>query len=121
PRRRDRLSVPAATALPRQAQRARVSRDHGGARRRAARRAARRPGRADVRERPESLEAVSRATSLRDVALYLRGRLHHRLSPLANVRDRTPPVVPAPIAEVIRGVRTPQALSRLLGARWHPG
>src|SRR5207253_5639145 len=110
----------AAAALPRQAQRARVSRDHGGARRRAARRAARRPGRADVRERPESPEAVSRATSLRDVALYLRGRLNTRLSQLANARDRTPPVVPTPIDEVIRGVRTPQALSRLLEGRSNP-
>jgi len=63
---------------------------------------------------------VSRATSLRDVALYLRGRLNTRLSQLANARDRTPPVVPAPIDEVIRGVRTPQALSRLLEGRSNP-
>jgi len=52
--------------------------------------------------------------------LYLRGRLNTRLSQLANARDRTPPVVPAPIDEVIRGVRTPQALSRLLEGRSNP-
>jgi hypothetical protein len=62
---------------------------------------------------------VSR-TSLRDVGLYLRGRLIKRLTQLANARDRTPPVVPAPIPEVIRGVRTPQALSRLLEGRSNP-
>jgi Peptidase family M28 len=63
---------------------------------------------------------VSRGTSLRDVALYLRGRLNTRLSQLANARDRTPPVVPASIDEVIRGVRTPQALARLLEGRPNP-
>jgi len=63
---------------------------------------------------------VSRGTSLRDVALYLRGRLNTRLSQLANARDRTPPVVPAPIDEVIQGVRTPQALTRLLEGRSNP-
>src|SRR5262249_32356284 len=114
--RRDRLSVPAAAAPPRQAQRARVSRDHRGARRRAARRAPRRPGRANVRQRAASLVFVSGA-ALRDVALYLRGKLIKRLTQLANARDRTPPVVPAPIDDVIRGVRTPQALSRLLEGR----
>ena len=55
--------------------------------------------------------------ALRNVALYLRGKLIKRLTQLANARDRTPPVVPAPIDEVIRGVRTPQALSRLLEGR----
>jgi len=63
---------------------------------------------------------VSRGISLRDVALSLRGRLTKRLTQLANARDRTPPVVPAPIDEVIRGVRTPQALSRLLEGRSNP-
>jgi len=63
---------------------------------------------------------VSRSVSLRDVAFYLRGRLNTRLAQLANARDRTPPVVPAPIDEVIRGVRTPQALSRLLEGRPNP-
>ena len=63
---------------------------------------------------------MSRGTSLRDVALYLRGRLNTRLSQLANARDRTPPVVPAPIDEVIQGVRTPQALTRLLEGRSNP-
>jgi hypothetical protein len=55
--------------------------------------------------------------ALRDVALYLRGKLIKRLTRLANARDRTPPVAPAPIDDVIRGVRTPQALSRLLEGR----
>ncbi len=63
---------------------------------------------------------MSRGISLRDVALSLRGRLTKRLTQLANARDRTPPVVPAPIDEVIRGVRTPQALSRLLEGRSNP-
>ena len=63
---------------------------------------------------------MSRGISLRDVALSLRGRLTKRLTQLATARDRTPPVVPAPIDEVIRGVRTPQALSRLLEGRSNP-
>ena len=60
---------------------------------------------------------MSRGLSLRDVALYLRGRLDTRLSQLANARDRTPPVVPPPVDEVIGGGRTTQALSRLLEGR----
>lgn len=55
--------------------------------------------------------------SLRDVAFYLRGRLTRQLTRLANARDRTPPVVPLPFGEVIRGARAPLALSRLLEGR----
>jgi Peptidase family M28 len=59
---------------------------------------------------------VSRG-SLRDVAFHLRGRLTRQLTRLANARDRTPPVVPLPLGEVIRGARAPLALSRLLEGR----
>jgi peptidase M28-like protein len=60
---------------------------------------------------------VSRGGSLRDVAFYLRGRLTRQLTRLANARDRTPPVVPLPLGEVIRGARAPLELSRLLEGR----
>jgi hypothetical protein len=60
---------------------------------------------------------VSRGGSLRDVAFYLRGRLTTQLTRLANARDRTPPVVPLPLDEVIHGARAPLALSRLLEGR----
>jgi hypothetical protein len=60
---------------------------------------------------------VSGAATLRDVVLYLRGQLNTRLSQLINSRDRTPRAVPPPVDEVIRGGRTPQALSRLLEGR----
>src|SRR5262249_61747484 len=108
---------PPAPAPPGQAQRARLSGDHGRARRRAARRAARRSGGAHVRERSGALRAVSRRFAARDVALYLQRRLIRRLSRLAAARDRTPPVVPLSVDEVIRGSRTPLALVRLLEGR----
>jgi hypothetical protein len=60
---------------------------------------------------------VSRGSRARDVALYLRGRLIRQLTRLAAARDRTPPVVPLPVDEVIRGSRTPLALVRLLEGR----
>jgi len=60
---------------------------------------------------------VSRRFAARDVALYLQRRLIRRLSRLAAARDRTPPVVPLPVDEVIRGSRTPLALVRLLEGR----
>jgi hypothetical protein len=60
---------------------------------------------------------VNRTSPLRDVAFYLRGRLTKQLTRLASSRDRTPPVVPVPLDEVIRGGRDPLALSRLLEGR----
>ena len=60
---------------------------------------------------------MTRDASLRNVALYLRGKLIKQLTRLANARDRTPPVVPAPVDEVIRGSRAPLALTRLLEGR----
>jgi len=60
---------------------------------------------------------VSRRFAARDVALYLQRRLIRQLSRLAAARDRTPPVVPLPVDEVIRGSRTPLALVRLLEGR----
>jgi hypothetical protein len=60
---------------------------------------------------------VSGGALLRDAALYLRGKLIKQLTRLANARDRTPPVVPVPLDEVLRGGRTPQALVRLLEGR----
>jgi hypothetical protein len=60
---------------------------------------------------------VSRGPSLRDSALYLRSRLIRQLTRLAAARDRTPPVVPVPVDEVIRGSRAPLALVRLLEGR----
>jgi len=60
---------------------------------------------------------VNRGSPLRDAAFYLRGRLTKQLIRLAVARDRTPPVAPAPLDEVIRGARTPLALSRLLEGR----
>jgi peptidase M28-like protein len=60
---------------------------------------------------------VSRDASLRNAALYLRGKLIKQLTRLANARDRTPAVVPLPVDEVIRGGRAPLALSRLLEGR----
>jgi Peptidase family M28 len=63
---------------------------------------------------------VSRAPSLRDAGLYLRGLLSARLSQALNARDRTPRVPPSPLAEVIAGDRTPLALSRLIEGRANP-
>lgn len=60
---------------------------------------------------------MSRGLSPRDVAFYLRGRLTRQLTRLATARDRTPPVVPVPVDEVIRGDRSPQALTPLLEGR----
>ena len=60
---------------------------------------------------------MNRGSPLRDVAFYLRGRLTKQLTRLASARDRTPPVVPVPLDEVIRGGRDPLALSRLLEGR----
>ena len=60
---------------------------------------------------------MSRRFAARDVALYLQRRLIRQLSRLAATRDRTPPVVPLPVDEVIRGSRTPLALVRLLEGR----
>ena len=60
---------------------------------------------------------MSRRLSPRDVAFYLRGRLIRHVTRLAHARDRTPPVVPIPVDEVIRGSRAPQALVRLLEGR----
>ena len=60
---------------------------------------------------------MSRRFAARDVALYLQRRLIRQLSRLAAARDRTPPVVPLPVDEVIRGSRTPLALVRLLEGR----
>jgi hypothetical protein len=60
---------------------------------------------------------VSRGSPLRDLAFYLRSRLTKHVIRLAVARDRTPPVAPAPLDEVIRGARTPLALSRLLEGR----
>ena len=60
---------------------------------------------------------MSRGLSLRDGALYLRSRLIRQLTRLAAARDRTPPVVPLPVDEVVRGSRTPLALVRLLEGR----
>ena len=60
---------------------------------------------------------MSRGLSPRDVAFYLRGRLTRQLTRLATARDRTPPVAPVPVDEVIRGDRSPQALTRLLEGR----
>src|SRR5262249_37982377 len=116
-RRGARLPFPPAAAPSGKAHGPRLSGDHGRARRRAARRAARRSGGAHVRERPGALRAVSRRFAARDVALYLQRRLIRRLSRLAAARDRTPPVVPLPVGEVMRGSRTPLALVRLLEGR----
>jgi hypothetical protein len=63
---------------------------------------------------------VKGGAALGDAALYLRGKLIKQLTRLANARDRTPPVVPVPIDEVINGERTPQALVRLLEGRSNP-
>ena len=60
---------------------------------------------------------MSRRFAARDVALDLQRRLIRQLSRLAAARDRTPPVVPLPVDEVIRGSRTPLALVRLLEGR----
>jgi len=60
---------------------------------------------------------VTRGSPLRDAVFYLRGRLTKHLIRLAVARDRTPPVASAPLGEVIRGARTPLALSRLLEGR----
>ena len=60
---------------------------------------------------------MSRGLTLHDVAFYLRGRLTRQLTRLATARDRTPPVVPVPVDEVLRGGRSPQALTRLLEGR----
>jgi hypothetical protein len=54
---------------------------------------------------------------LRDAALFVRGQINTRLSQALNARDRTPRVVPPPLAEVIGGERSPMALSRLLEGR----
>ena len=54
---------------------------------------------------------------LRDTVLFLRGQINTRLSQVLNARDRTPRVVPPPLAEVIGGERSPMALSRLLEGR----
>ena len=60
---------------------------------------------------------MTRGRPLRDAAFYLRGRLIQQLTRLSSARDRTPPVVPAPLDEVIRDARDPLALSRLLEGR----
>ena len=60
---------------------------------------------------------MSRGFAARDVALDLRNRLIRQLTRLAAARDRTPPVVPLPVDQVIRGSRTPLALVRLLEGR----
>jgi len=60
---------------------------------------------------------VNRGSPLRDLAFYLRSRLTKHVIRLAVARDRTAPVAPAPVDEVIRGARTPLALSRLLEGR----
>jgi Peptidase family M28 len=54
---------------------------------------------------------------VRDAVLFLRGQINTRLSQALNARDRTPRVVPPPLAEVIGGERSPLALSRLLEGR----
>jgi hypothetical protein len=54
---------------------------------------------------------------VRDAVLFLRGQINTRLSQALNARDRTPRVVPPPLADVIRGERSPMALSRLLEGR----
>jgi hypothetical protein len=54
---------------------------------------------------------------VRDAALFLRGQINTRLSQVLNARDRTPRVVPPPLAEVIGGERSPMALWRLLEGR----
>jgi Peptidase family M28 len=54
---------------------------------------------------------------VRDAVLFLRGQVNTRLSQVLNARDRTPRVVPPPLAEVISGERSPMALSRLLEGR----
>jgi hypothetical protein len=54
---------------------------------------------------------------VRDAVLFLRGQINTRLSQALNARDRTPRVVPPPLAEVIGGERSPMALSRLLEGR----
>lgn len=63
---------------------------------------------------------MTRSPSLRDAVLYLRGQLNMRLSQALNARSRAPRVVPPPLDEVIRGGRTPLALSRLLEGRSNP-
>ena len=54
---------------------------------------------------------------VRDAVLFLRGQINTRLSQALNARDRTPRIVPPPLAEVIGGERSPMALSRLLEGR----
>jgi len=63
---------------------------------------------------------VRRSIALHDVVLYLRGQLNTRLSQVLNAGTRAPRVVPPPLGEVIRGGRTPLALSRLLEGRSNP-
>jgi peptidase M28-like protein len=57
------------------------------------------------------------SNALRDAVLFLRGQINTRLSQALNARDRTPRVVPPPLAAVIGGERSPLALSRLLEGR----
>jgi len=54
---------------------------------------------------------------VRDAVLFLRGQINTQLSQALNARDRTPRIVPPPLAEVIGGERSPMALSRLLEGR----
>ena len=54
---------------------------------------------------------------VRDAVFFLRGQINMRLSQALNARDRTPRIVPPPLAEVIGGERSPMALSRLLEGR----
>src|SRR2546430_9842125 len=82
PRRRDRLPLPAAPAPPGPAQRARLPHDHRRARGRAAWRSARRARGPHVGERPPALPFVS----LRDLRLYVRGRIKRQLSRELNAR-----------------------------------
>src|SRR5262249_60244150 len=104
---RDGLPFLAPPALPRQAQRARLSRDHGRPRGRAAERTPGGPGRAHVGERPGAVPAMS--NPVREAVLFLRGQINTKLSQGLNARDRTPPVVPPPFPQATGPARPPLA------------
>jgi hypothetical protein len=55
--------------------------------------------------------------SLRDLGLYVRGRLNSQLARALNARGGGSTVVPPPVDEVVAGARTPLALVRLLEGR----
>src|SRR2546428_576864 len=109
PRRRARLPLPAAPAPRGPAQRARLPPDHRRARGRAAWRAARRARGPHVGERPPALRFVS----LRDLRLYVRGRINSQLSRVLNARGGGSTVTPPPVDPVTAGDAAPLAPVRL--------